>query len=146
MKRLLRYLVLIAVPAAPLPTLAAGIAATLYKDPNCGCCEDHAKYLKANGFDVTVVPTKDLIKMQEASGVPSEFAGCHTLRIGEHVFEGHIPAASIKRFLKERPAAKGLSVPGMPAGSPGMSGTREGPLHVYIISNTTPPTVYDTYQ
>ena len=145
MNRRFEYLLVVLMAALPLPALADGIAAKLYKDPNCGCCEEHANYLKANGFDVTVIPTKHLTQMQEVSGVPSELAGCHTIRIGDYVFEGHIPADSIKRFLKEKPAAKGLSVPGMPAGSPGMSGTKEGPLHVYTISNTTPPKVYDTY-
>lgn len=145
MKRWLKRILLWALVALPLPAFAGGIGAKLYKDPNCGCCEEHAKYLKANGFDVTVIPTKELTQMQEQSGVPSELAGCHTTRIDNYIFEGHIPVDSIKRFLKEKPAAKGLSVPGMPAGSPGMSGTKEGPLHVYTISNTTPPKVYDTY-
>lgn len=141
----LKSILTILLVALPVSALADNIAAKLYKDPNCGCCEEHAKHLTANGFDVTVIPTKDVAKMQESSGVPSEFAGCHTIRIGEYVFEGHIPADSIKRFLKEKPAAKGLSVPGMPAGSPGMSGTKQGPLHVYILTNTAPPKVYETY-
>lgn len=145
MRCLFRNIFLLLIMALPVPALAGGVAAKMYKDPNCGCCEEHAKYLNANGFDVTVIPTKDVAKMQESSGVPSEFAGCHTIRIGNYIFEGHVPATSIKRFLKERPAAKGLSVPGMPAGSPGMSGAKQGPLHVYLLSDTDKPKVYESH-
>ncbi len=131
--------------ALPLPLLAAGIEATLYKSPNCGCCQAYAEYLEANGFKVKVVPTDKLAQMQKQNGVPEHLAGCHTTKIGNYIFEGHIPAESIKRFLKEKPAAKGLTVPGMPAGSPGMSGTKEGPLHVYYLSDKNPPPLYATH-
>jgi hypothetical protein len=131
--------------ALPFPAVAAGIQATLYKSPSCGCCQHYAEYLEENGFQVKVVPTPELAQLQKQNGVPQQLAGCHTTKIGDYVFEGHIPADSIKRFLKEKPVAKGLTVPGMPQGSPGMSGTKQGPLQVYTISNTGEPKLYDTH-
>jgi hypothetical protein len=56
-------------------------AATLYKDPQCGCCETYADYLRENGFEVAVSPTKDLPLMKRQYRVPSELEGCHTTRI-----------------------------------------------------------------
>lgn len=128
----------------PLPLFAGGIQATLYKNPSCGCCQTYAEYLQANGFEVKVVPTNALPELQRVNGVPEHLAGCHTTKVDNYVFEGHIPADSIKRFLKERPMAKGLTVPGMPAGSPGMSGTKRGPLNVYYIGDGA-PRLYDTH-
>lgn len=140
-----KALLLVLATGLPLPVLAGGIQATLYKNPNCGCCQTYAEYLEANGFEVKVVPTEALAELQRQNGVPPALAGCHTTKIGKYVFEGHIPAASIKRFLKEQPDAKGLTVPGMPAGSPGMSGTKQGPLHVYYISDSAKPRLYETH-
>lgn len=124
---------------------AGGIEAKLYKNPNCGCCEEYAKYLRANGFDVTVMPTVHLARMQKESGVPEHLAGCHTTRVGPYIFEGHIPVESVKRVLEERPTIRGLAVPGMPPGSPGMGGTKTGPLHVYYISESQPPKIYASH-
>lgn len=128
-----------------LPAFADGVPAKLYKNPNCGCCEEYAKYLRKNGFDVTVIPTHNLAQMQKESRIPEHLAGCHTTRIGHYIFEGHIPVDSVKRVLEKKPIINGLAVPGMPAGSPGMGGTKKGPLNVYYISETKPPKVYATY-
>lgn len=128
-----------------LPAFAGGIPAKLYKNPNCGCCEEYAKYLRGNGFDVTVIPTHDLTQMQVQNRVPAQLAGCHSTLIGNYVFEGHIPVDAVKRVLKEKPMIRGLAVPGMPLGSPGMTGTKTGPLHVYYISEAKPPKVYAAY-
>ena len=144
MKPRLTALLLVLATALPLPALASGIRATVYKTPTCGCCQVYAEYLQANGFDVKVVSTTELAEMQKRNGVPEHLAGCHSTKIGNYTFEGHIPAESIKRFLKEKPAAKGLTVPGMPAGSPGMGGVKQGPLHVYYLSNDPAPKLYDT--
>ena len=144
MRYRLKLLALLWLTALPLPAMAGGIQATLYKNPSCGCCQAYAEYLQANGFDVKVIPTDALAQLQKQSGVPEHLAGCHSTRIDNYVFEGHIPASSIKRFLQEQPASKGLTVPGMPAGSPGMSGTKQGPLHVYYIGSGAPK-LYDTH-
>ncbi|HEX7044059.1 MAG TPA: DUF411 domain-containing protein [Burkholderiales bacterium] len=144
MKKYFLALLLLLVPALPLPVLGGGIAATVYKSPTCGCCQAYAEYLRGHGFDVEVVATERLAELQRANGVPARLAGCHSTRIGGYTFEGHVPAESIKRFLSEKPAARGLTVPGMPAGSPGMGGRREGPLHVYYLDDSATMQLYDT--
>jgi hypothetical protein len=110
-------------------------AATQYKNPQCGCCEGHADYLRENGFEVTVKPTHDLPLLKRQYGVPSALEGCHTTLVEGYVVEGHVPVASILRLLTERPDIKGISLPGMPAGSPGMSGEKTAPFTVYEITD-----------
>ncbi len=99
---------------------AAGPAITVYKDPGCGCCSIWVKHLEANGFEVTVHNVPDIAEYKEKYGVPDDARSCHTGVVGGYTIEGHVPAAEIHRLLKERPQAKGLAVPGMPIGSPGM--------------------------
>lgn len=105
--------------------------AALYKNPQCGCCEEHAKYLRENGFEVEVVATHDLLLIKRQHGVPEGLEGCHTILIGGYVVEGHVPARTLNKLLTERPAIKGVSLPGMPMGSPGMSGPKTEPFTVY---------------
>jgi len=119
------------------------VKATLYKNPQCGCCEEYAKYLGQNGFSVTVVESFDLPSVKRQNGVPEALEGCHTTIIGGYAIEGHIPVATIKRLLAEKPAIKGISLPGMPAGSPGMMGEKTGPFTIYEIGDGAPK-VYAT--
>jgi hypothetical protein len=125
------------------PALAGGPPkqATLYKSPFCGCCEEHARYLREHGFVVTVVPTGDLTLIRRHHRVPETLAGCHTILIDGYVVEGHVPASAIDKLLRDRPAITGISLPGMPEGSPGMSGAKTAPFTVYVISEGN-PTVY----
>lgn len=90
------------------------------KDPSCGCCGAWADHLKEAGFAVDVVESPQVNRLKVRLGVPSELASCHTAEVAGYVIEGHVPADAIKRLLIEKPAAKGLAVPGMPVGSPGM--------------------------
>ncbi len=90
------------------------------KDPNCGCCTGWVQHVRTAGFEVDVIESPDLNRLKARLGVPQALASCHTAEIGGYVIEGHVPAATIKRLLAEKPQAKGLAVPGMPAGSPGM--------------------------
>lgn len=109
---------------------------TLYKNPQCGCCEDYARYLRSNGFTVTVKPTHDLVAMSRDAGMAEDFQGCHLSRIGDYVVSGHVPVSAINKLLTERPAIKGITLPGMPEGSPGMSGKKTNPLTVYEVGGT----------
>jgi hypothetical protein len=111
---------------------------TLYKDPQCGCCEGYAAYLRSNGFDVTVVGTHDLPVLNEKYGVPEGLQGCHISMIGGYVVGGHVPIATVKRLLAEKPAIVGITLPGMPAGSPGMYGEKAGPFTIYEIGKGSP--------
>jgi hypothetical protein len=115
--------------------------ATLYKNPQCGGCEGYADYLRENGFEVTVKPTHDLPLLQRQHGVPDALVGCHTTLVEGYVVEGHVPIGAVLRMLTERPAIKGISLPGMPAGSPGMFGEKTAPFTIYEIS-AEPAKVY----
>ncbi len=90
------------------------------KDPTCGCCTAWADHLRQAGFAVEVVETGEINRIKTRLGVPSALASCHTAEVGGYVIEGHVPAAEVKRLLVERPSGRGLAVPGMPMGSPGM--------------------------
>jgi hypothetical protein len=111
------------VASAPLATRAAGRPAMLvHKDPNCGCCAGWVAHVEKSGFPVTVNDTARLNAVKARLGIPAELAACHTAEIDGYVIEGHVPAAAIERLLAQRPSARGLAVPGMPVGSPGMEG------------------------
>ena len=112
--------------------------ATVYKDPQCGCCEGYVAYLKRNGFDVATVNTHDLPLIKQQHDVPSTLEGCHTTIIGDYVIEGHVPVTVLLKLLSEKPRIKGISLPGMPEGSPGMSGTKAAPFKVYEITEGAP--------
>ena len=121
----------------------AGWAATLplvtvTKDPSCGCCGAWVDHLRAAGFPVRVVESDDVDTLKSRLGVPAELASCHTAEVEGYVVEGHVPAAALTRLLAERPAATGLAVPGMPAGSPGMDypGTVPEPYEVVLFGPT----------
>ena len=98
----------------------AAPAVLVHKDPNCGCCTGWAAHMRKAGFEVTIDERSDLTAVRQRLGVPDELAACHTAEIDGYVVEGHVPAEAVQRLLRERPAAIGLSVPGMPPGSPGM--------------------------
>lgn len=113
---------LLAVPFLPATARAAGPVMQVAKDPNCGCCADWVAIMEEAGFSVTVdeMDPGDLRRHKMALGVPAEMASCHTAVVDGYVIEGHVPADDIRRLLAERPDAVGLTVPGMPYGSPGM--------------------------
>ena len=129
--------------AAPLRAVAGPIPATLYKDPQCNCCEGYAAYLRQNGFTVDVKPTNDLAQISHKAGVPAELQGCHTMFVSGYVVDGHVPIKAIRKLLSERPAIAGITLPGMPTGSPGMTGERTAPFKIYAVKKDgTAPTVY----
>jgi hypothetical protein len=107
-----------------VPALAAELA-TVYRSPSCGCCEAWVAYLKTKGFDATVVSTDDLGAVKEKMHVPADMQSCHTAVIAGYVVEGHVPVEAIIKLLGEKPQITGIAVPGMPGGSPGMSGPKE---------------------
>jgi hypothetical protein len=103
-----------AIAAQSLPKM------TVAKDPSCGCCGAWIDHVRAAGFPVEVLETPEVNRLKVRLGVPQALASCHTAEVGGYVIEGHVPADAIKRLLAEKPQAKGLAVPGMPVGSPGM--------------------------
>jgi len=101
-------------PAQDLPQLV------VHKSPTCGCCGKWVDHMRAAGFSVEVHDSDNLGPVKEAVGVPYGKGSCHTAQVAGYFIEGHVPAADVLRLLREKPAAKGLTVPGMPLGSPGM--------------------------
>ncbi|HEX6644620.1 MAG TPA: DUF411 domain-containing protein [Gemmatimonadales bacterium] len=108
--------------AAPAPTGSAAAAPviTVYKSPTCGCCKNWVDHVKAAGFAVEVHDVDNLSDIKADAGVPATTRSCHTAIVGGYAIEGHVPAATIERLLKEKPAIAGVAVAGMPVGSPGM--------------------------
>lgn len=116
------------------PALAAAPNMTVHASPTCSCCKAWVKHLQANGFQVFVKEIADVTPVKARLGVPEELRSCHTATIGNYWVEGHVPAADIRRLLAVKPAAKGLAVPGMPIGSPGMEqGNRRDPYKVILF-------------
>lgn len=121
------------------------IKAILYKSPQCGCCEKYAGYLRNNGFDVAVKSTHELASISRKAGVPAELQGCHTMFVDGYVVEGHVPVTIVRKLLADRPPIAGITLPGMPTGSPGMTGTKKGPFVIYSVpKDGSAPTVYAT--
>lgn len=132
--------IVVVLAAATGPTLSAAPAAAqevkLYKNPQCGCCEGYAEYLRENGFAVTVEPTHELAMMNREAGLSDEMAGCHLSFVGDYVVSGHVPVGTLERLLDEKPAIEGITLPGMPMGSPGMGGAKQAPFTIYEIGES----------
>ena len=117
----------------------------VYKSPTCGCCKKWVKHLESKGFEVKTKNMRDVKPIKNKFGVQAKFQSCHTAKIGKYFIEGHVPAKDIKRLLKEKPDIKGLSVPGMPMGSPGMEGHRKDKYNVVAIDKNNKPSIYSSY-
>ena len=105
------------------------------KDPNCGCCAAWADHLRAAGFPVKVAERPDMRAVKSRLGVPDKLASCHTAEVAGYVLEGHVPAPAVLRLLKEKPEGRGLAVPGMPTGSPGMEGGEPETYEVMLFGS-----------
>ncbi len=113
------------------PTFAA--AMTVYKDPHCDCCGKWVKHMEAEGHFIITVNTKDIDGTKTALGVPNQLRSCHTAKVGGYILEGHVPATDVEKLLSERPEARGLSVPSMPTGSPGMEMLEVSPDNYEVV-------------
>src|SRR5262249_30171058 len=113
-----RVLLALAAGVSLLPPrfAAAATRVTLYKNPQCDCCEGYADYLRQNGFAVTTKASNDLATMSRRFGVPEELEGCHISIIESYVVEGHVPIAAVRKLLAERQPIAGITLPGMPMG------------------------------
>lgn len=109
--------------------------ATLYKNPQCGCCDGYADHLEERGIEVTVIDDRDLGQIKEASGLPYGLGSCHTVEMGEYVIEGHVPLAAVETLFEERPEIDGIGLAGMPLGTPGMPGPQQAPYEVYQFTD-----------
>ena len=145
---------LLAITALGYPHI--GVAAiqsqtvTVWKTPTCGCCKDWVIHLRKEGFNVVTNDVNDTAPVRQKLGLPAKFGSCHTAQVGGYVLEGHVPAQEVKRLLREKPAAIGLAVPGMPVGSPGMEmkgemlGVRDA-FNVLLVTTDGNSRVYESY-
>lgn len=129
----------------PVAVQAAPPAMTVYKTRTCGCCGKWVEHMRSNGFAVTVADVESTAGFQQNYGVPDELRSCHTATVGGYAIEGHVPAADVQRLLKSRPKAKGLAVPGMPMGSPGMEGPRQDAYSVLLFGANNRVTRFQNY-
>ena len=135
--------VLAGAAAMPLPAVAAQTRATLYKNPQCSCCDGYAAYLREQGFEIDVKEGNNLAEISSKAGVPTRLQGCHTMFISGYVVDGHVSISAIRKLLSERPAIAGITLPGMPLGSPGMTGNKREPFTIYAVTKDgAPPKVY----
>ena len=111
-----------------------GPVVQVYKLSTCGCCASWVQHLEANGFTTRVMNLDDLSEIKAAHNVPGPAQSCHTATVDGYVIEGHVPAADMRRLLRERPAVLGLAVPGMPIGSPGMEVPNVKPSPYNVLS------------
>jgi hypothetical protein len=135
--------------AVPMALAVRLFAATpriqVFKTPTCGCCGNWVKHLRANGFDVAVADVEDTGVYRRKYGVPEKLLSCHTGIVEGYALEGHVPASEIHRLLKERPRGKGLAVPGMPMGSPGMEGSVTQAYAVILFDAEGRTSIYQSY-
>lgn len=146
-----RRALLAALAALPLAAAAKDESRTfveVWKDAGCGCCKDWVSHMEAHGF-VLKVHDGGHHEMRSKLGIPQQLASCHTALVGGYALEGHVPAADVRRLLKDKPQAVGLAVPGMPVGSPGMDGAvyggRRDPFDVLLVGRAGAPRVYASY-
>jgi hypothetical protein len=129
---------------------AANPTVTVWKTPTCGCCKAWVDHLRQNGFDVITNDVSDTTAIRKKFRLPDQYGSCHTAKSGDYVIEGHVPAEDIRKLLLDKPKARGLAVPGMPLGSPGMEGTGSsaGIRHVYdvfLVLNDGSSRVFKSY-
>lgn len=133
-------------PAVSAGQKTAGIPLSVWKTATCGCCGKWVEHMQANGFDVSVQNVENLDAIKKKLGVAPALSSCHTALAGQYVIEGHIPADVVRRFLKEAPAGvAGITVPGMPVGSPGMEvpGGQRQPYSILTFDRTGKTAVFD---
>ena len=126
------------------PSFAQQVVMT--KSPACGCCDAWAAHLEAEGFEVETVEQNDMAAVKTAAAIPQSLWSCHTARVEGYLIEGHVPARDIRRLLGETPDVRGLAVPGMPVGSPGMEMGSARDAYDVIAFGRDGEQIYSTYE
>ncbi len=116
-------------------TAVEAVTIEVHRSVYCGCCEVYEDYLAEQGFEVESRVREDVDRFKDSVGVPMDLASCHTAMVDGYFVEGHVPAEVIHMLLDERPDIDGITLPGMPAGSPGMPGQKDGAWVVYAVSD-----------
>lgn len=121
-----------ATPSVAATPVAASPLLIVHKSPTCGCCALWVEHMQQAGFRAEIQLADDVEPVKRRVGVPAGYGSCHTAEVGGYFIEGHVPAEDVQRLLKERPDARGLTVPGMPMGSPGME-VPSGEVRPYTV-------------
>ena len=134
--------------AGPLVARAAdaGPRVQVYKSPTCGCCGKWVDHLRAAGFTVQATNVADVNQYKLEYGVPVQLASCHTAIVEGYIVEGHVPADDVIKMLREKPAIKGIAVPGMPLGSPGMESPNPERYETIAFDADGNTTVFATHE
>lgn len=136
---------LLALAAAPAGRVLAA-QPLFFRNPGCGCCEVWVTRMAEAGLPVSMEDRGDLAAYAAGLGIPASLEGCHVGEIDGYVISGHVPPADIKRLLAEKPDARGLLVPGMPMGSPGMEmGDHKEPYDVLLLARDGSTTVFASH-
>ncbi|MDR7415446.1 MAG: DUF411 domain-containing protein [Armatimonadota bacterium] len=120
---------------AASPELPSPARVVVYQNPRCGCCGVYVGYLRGAGYAVEVVRTEDMEGVKRRYRVPRPLWSCHTAVVGRYFVEGHVPAEAVQELLRRAPDGLGIALPGMPSGSPGMPGLRQGSFVVYAVTS-----------
>ena len=117
----------------------------IYRSENCGCCTKWGEHVETAGFRIQDKVVENMETFKQANGITQELSSCHTAIVDGYVVEGHVPAASIKKMLQQRPYIRGLAAPGMPMGSPGMeiAGVQAEAFYVLAIAHDGTTTTFD---
>jgi hypothetical protein len=119
---------------------------TVYKSATCGCCSKWVEHMQGNGFEVKAIDVEDIDLVKKTYGVPPALGSCHTALVNGYVIEGHVPAASVSRLIREKSTLAGIAVPGMPAGSPGMEVPgRKDPFSVMSFDKAGKSALYEKH-
>jgi len=142
-----RSLILSLAAVAALPAARARAAAPVfYRNPGCGCCHAWTERMADAGLPVAMEDEADLAALSARLGIPAGLEGCHVGEIDGYVISGHVPPEDIKRLLADKPAARGLVVPGMPVGSPGMEmGEQKDRYDVLLLARDGTTTVFASH-
>ena len=132
-------------PSSPVYADNALPEITVYKTPTCGCCGKWVAHLENNGFKVNAINKNDLSSLKQQLGIAPSLQACHTAKIGNYFVEGHVPASDIKKMLASKPDIQGITVPGMPMGSPGMEGSRKDNYNVLAINKNNSVTIFNSH-
>ena len=157
---MLRILALLALTLGPMASIAAApstkapadksvsppLEMTVYRSPTCTCCGRWLEHMKQNGFVIKDIQTEDMDAIKHQHGVPDSLQSCHTALVSGYWVEGHVPAEDVKKLLRDKPAVAGISVPGMPVGTPGMEmGPRKDPYAVVQLDKSGNTSVFQDY-
>ena len=122
-------------PTPEVSPVLAGLTATVYKTQSCGCCKGYVEFLEKHGVTVEAIDTNKFMQIKADEGIPAPAISCHTTLIDGYVVEGHVPLEGLEQLITERPDIDGIALPGMPVGTPGMPGVKQGAFEVLALKD-----------